>query len=65
MMNNKIENEIDAIRINLYEKTKDMTPSEMTIYLKNKIKTILDQYGIKIVHINETSIQTNEKISFG
>jgi hypothetical protein len=43
---NTIEDEIDAIRIGLYEETKNMSSSEITLYISNKVKPICDKYGI-------------------
>ncbi|MDR3154276.1 MAG: hypothetical protein LBW85_08425 [Deltaproteobacteria bacterium] len=44
---NDIEDEIDAIRINLYEKTKHMTYEEMSKYISDEVTPIYEKYGIK------------------
>ena len=41
--------EIDAIRDKIYEETKHMTRAEQAKRLKDKTKTLADQYGFKIV----------------
>ena len=44
---NSFEEELDAIRIALYEKTKDMTPEEEIAYLRAQTDPIHEQYGIR------------------
>jgi hypothetical protein len=44
---NTIEKELNAIRASLYEKTKDMSSSEMTAYIKARTATIHRQFDIK------------------
>ncbi|MDR1576986.1 MAG: hypothetical protein LBT86_01975 [Deltaproteobacteria bacterium] len=46
---NTIEDEIDAIRIALYEKTKHMTPKELNDYIHTQNIPIYERYGIKPV----------------
>lgn len=46
---NFAENELNAIRINFYKKTKDMSPSERISYLKAQTEPVHEQYGINIV----------------
>ena len=43
---NTIENDLNAIRISLYEETKSMSPSELTIYIKNQTEPMLKEHGI-------------------
>jgi hypothetical protein len=43
----KIENEIDAIRDAIYEKIKNMQPSEITAYFKKTTESTIREYGIK------------------
>ena len=45
----KIEQEINEIRLAIYEETKDMTPSEMTEYFRKSGKQAADKYGFKRV----------------
>ena len=46
---NSIEKELNTIRIDLYEKTKDMSPSEMNAYIHAQVAPALKKYGIKTV----------------
>ena len=51
---NTIEDELNAVRIELYEKTKGMTPDEEVTYLKSLSAPILKEFGIRTV--NETKV---------
>ena len=42
------EDELDAIRLSLYEETKDMTPEEEVAYFYAQSEPLLKQYNIKI-----------------
>jgi hypothetical protein len=44
---NTIEDEIDAIRIALYEETKHMTVKELNDYIKKETTPINKKYGFK------------------
>jgi hypothetical protein len=44
-----IEQEIDEIRLGIYEKTKDMTPAERTEYYNKSGEATAKKYGFKIV----------------
>ena len=46
---NTIELEVNAIREKLYEEIKDMSPSEMTEYIKAQVAPIMEKYGIHAV----------------
>ncbi len=53
MMNNDpFEDELDAIRIKLYEQTKDMTATERVTYVNSRAKEILKAHGIKAVYMD-------------
>ena len=45
MTSNPIEDELDAIRIELYEETKNMSPSEVTAYIKKQLSLPLEEYN--------------------
>jgi hypothetical protein len=47
MKNNNIEDELDAIRIKLYEATKNMTTEEIVAYTLNQVKAVCEEFGIK------------------
>jgi len=45
--NSSIEDELDAIRIKLYEQTKDMTSEEEAEFYNKMAKEELERHGIK------------------
>lgn len=47
-MTNEFENQLDRIRVDLYEQTKNMTNSEVVRVTNENAKKIAEQYGIKI-----------------
>jgi vacuolar-type H+-ATPase catalytic subunit A/Vma1 len=47
---NRIEDELNAVRIDLYEKTKGMTPDEEVAYLKSLSAPLLKEFGISTVN---------------
>ena len=47
MMSNPVEDEFDAIRIDLYEQTKNMSPSERLDYLQKLVAQAYAEFGIK------------------
>jgi len=56
LMNNPIEDEIDTIRIELYEEMKDMTTSERVAYMKASIAPLMRQYNLKsVARANDTA----------
>ena len=44
-----IEQEVNQIRLQIYEKTKDMTPAELTEYYRRSGEASAKKYGFKIV----------------
>jgi hypothetical protein len=45
--NNPIEDEINAIRIKLYEQTKDMTTDERVVFFNNRAREAFANHGIR------------------
>ena len=45
----KIEQEVNQIRLIIYEKTKDMTPAQLTEYYRKSGEATAQKYGFKIV----------------
>ncbi|MCL1808471.1 MAG: hypothetical protein FWG42_01735 [Clostridiales bacterium] len=43
---NTIEKDLNAIRISLFEETKNMSPSELTAHIKAQTEPMLKQHGI-------------------
>ena len=50
MMKNSVEAEINAIRLQIYEETKDMSPSEYLAYIKAQTAPLHEKYGIRPVN---------------
>ncbi len=44
-----IEQEINQIRLSIYEKTKDMTPTQLTNYYKKNTNAIIKKYGFRVI----------------
>ncbi|MDR1319823.1 MAG: hypothetical protein LBK56_00095 [Gracilibacteraceae bacterium] len=45
--NNHVEDELDAVRLALYEETRGMTASEVTAYIKKQIAPTVEKYNIQ------------------
>ena len=45
----KIEQEVNQIRLGIYERTKDMTPAQLTDYYKQSTEATIKKYGFKVV----------------
>jgi beta-lactam-binding protein with PASTA domain len=54
-MPNTIEQEINQIRLQIYEQTKDMTPAQLTEYYKQSTEDTIKEYGFKVVTKTEVS----------
>jgi hypothetical protein len=50
----RVEDELNAIRIRLYEQTKGMTPEEEVAYLKKLSAPVLKEFGIQPLERRET-----------
>jgi len=46
---NTIEQEINQIRLRIYEETKDMTPEQLTEYYRKSTDATIKQYGFKVI----------------
>jgi hypothetical protein len=55
------EDELDAIRIKLYEQTKDMTSEEHAKFFNNKARQSAEKYGFKIIQDVSEGIYALEK----
>ena len=44
------QEELDEIRVKLYEEVKDMTPEEHVAYIKTLTAPILKEYGLRTVN---------------
>ena len=54
----RIEQEVNQIRLQIHEKTKDMTPSQITEYYRKSGEATAKKYGFKIV---ESAMDTPTK----
>jgi len=45
----KVEQEVNQIRLAIYEKTKDMTPAQLTEYYKISTETTVQKYGFRVI----------------
>jgi hypothetical protein len=50
MIYNSFEEELDAIRLAIYEEIKDMTPEEEVAYINAQAAPILKEYGLRTVN---------------
>ena len=46
---NAIEQEVNQIRLRIYEKIKDMTPELLTDYYKQNTEATIKKYGFRVV----------------
>jgi hypothetical protein len=46
---NSFEDELDAIRLAIYDEIKDMTPEEETAYFREKTELTLEKLGISAI----------------
>jgi len=61
---NPCEAEIDAIRLKLYEETKDLTTQEQMERTRKTVDRLAKQYGFTIVKsANDTTPQAAEKLA--
>ncbi len=44
-----IEQEINEIRLRIYEETKDMTPEQRSEYYRKSTEATIKEYGIEVV----------------
>ena len=45
----KIEQEVNQIRLGIYEKTKDMTPAQLTEYYRQNTEATIQKYGFEVI----------------
>jgi hypothetical protein len=46
---NTIEREINQIRLGIYERTKNMTPTQLTEYYKKDTDAVIKEYGFRVI----------------
>ena len=55
---NTIEDELDAIRLKLYEQTKDMSPNDFVAFINGSARDALEKQGIKLAGMEPVRIKT-------
>jgi len=58
---NTFEDELDEIRVRLYEETKDMTIKEHVAYINSLAAPIIREYGLKTLNQIETAEQVKKE----
>jgi len=53
MPKKSIEDEVDEIRLQIYEEIKDMTPQEVGEYYRKSGEALAKKYGFKVCHSPE------------
>lgn len=61
-MTNDFENQLDKIRVELYERTEAMTNTEAVRVTNENAGKIAAQYGIKIIRGVETAVGNNARV---
>ncbi|MDR0883626.1 MAG: hypothetical protein LBN05_03340 [Oscillospiraceae bacterium] len=52
-----VEQELDAIRVRIYEKTKDMTSQEQVDFFNKRTREAFAQYGVKSKIVSAAIVQ--------
>jgi len=45
----KVEQDVNQIRLKIYEKTKDMTPEQLSEYYRQSTEATIKKYGFKVI----------------
>ena len=53
MVYETFEDELDAIRLAIYEEIKDMTPEEQVAYFNAQAEPIIKEYGLRTVNLEQ------------
>ena len=59
------EDELDAIRLRLYEEVKDMTPEEEIAYLKAQVEPLYQEFGIRTSDIKPVKPMKRKAAALG
>ena len=60
---NDFEDELDAIRLSLYEETKGMTPREEVAYLNAKTKPVIQRYNFIMSNLKPVTPRKRQAIA--
>ena len=58
-----LEDELDAIRLQIYEEIKDMTPEEHVAYFRARTDPIIKQYNMKISTLKPVKPYRRERVA--
>ena len=58
------EDWLDATRVSLYEKVKDMTPEEHVAYIHAQTEPIMKKYGLKYSALKPVQPRKRERVAF-
>ena len=59
---NNIETELNKIRAEFYEITKDMSPSEMNAYIKAQVAPVHKEFGIRPVSQTTSDAERQQSV---
>ena len=59
------EDELDAIRLSLYEEVKDMTPEEEIAYLKAQVGPLYQEFGIRTSDLKPVNPIKRKAVALG
>ena len=59
------EDELDAIRLSLYEEGKDMTPEEEIAYLKAQVEPLYQEFGIRTSDLKPVNPIKRKAVALG
>lgn len=59
------EDELDAIRLSLYEEVKDMTPEEEITYLKAQVEPLYQEFGIRTSDLKPVNPIKRKAVALG
>lgn len=59
------EDELDAIRLRLYEEVKDMTPEEEIAYLKAQVEPLYQEFGIRTSDLKPVNPIKRKAVALG
>ena len=54
--NNSFEREINKIRLDNHETTKNMTPAQLTAYYKQSTDAVIKEHGFRVVSSTGTAV---------
>ena len=58
----KTEQEVNQIRLGIYEKTKDMTPAQLTEYYRQSTEATIQKYGFKVIASASENIEQEKRV---